>query len=227
MYRNLGKKVFGYSFGNYTRGAIRTLQQEGFYNGQQLREIVEQVVGEHVELDSLHDLRVKVFVVSAQKRDGRLGPFIFRTYGSRDEEEGQHHRYYRGSIDGRGITFAQALLATSAAPGYLPSVQIGALPSRRGESCVYPPSLTLTKNTTHNTGEHEFIDGGVVANNPTEIAIFEAMRLWPGRRISVVSLGTGAPVVESWQAAKASKKAPAAASLSSSTLPPMHKSVEP
>jgi len=198
MYRNLGKKVFGYSFGNYTLGAIRTLQQEGFYDGQQLREIIEQVVGEHVELGSLHDLRVKLFVVSAQRRDGRLGPFIFRTYGSSDEEEGQHHRYYRGSIDGRGITFAQALLATSAAPGYLPSVQIG---------------------------EHEFIDGGVVANNPTEIAIFEAMRLWPGRRISVVSLGTGEPVTES-SATKASKKAPAT-SLSSSTLPPMHKSVEP
>ena len=78
---------------------------------------------------------------------------------------------------------------------------------------------------THSTGEHEFIDGGVVANNPTEIAIFEAMRLWPGRRISVVSLGTGEPVVEPG-ATKASKKAPAG-SLSSSTLPPMHKSVEP
>ncbi len=148
MYRNLGEKVFGYSFGNYTRGAIRTLQQAGFYNGQTLRELVEQVVGEHAELGSLHDLRVKLFVVSAQKRDGRLGPFIFRTYGSpSDEEAGQHHRYYRGSIDGRGITFAQALLATSAAPGYLPSVQIGALPSWRRESCVPQHS----QNTTHDT----------------------------------------------------------------------------
>lgn len=30
-----------------------------------------------------------------------------------------------------------------------------------------------------------------MANNPTEIALFEAMCLWPGRRINLVSLSTG------------------------------------
>jgi hypothetical protein len=131
MYRNLGKEVFGYSFGGYTRGIIRGFQKKGFYNGKRLKEIIEEFVGETEELSSLHSLPVKIFVVSAKKQDGKLKPFIFRSYESREEEKDGNdhvrHQYYNGSTDGRGITLAQALLATSAAPAYLPSIFIGAL----------------------------------------------------------------------------------------------------
>jgi len=38
----------------------------------------------------------------------------------------------------------------------------------------------------------QFVDGSVVESNPTEIAIFEAARIWPGRPIDViVSVGCG------------------------------------
>lgn len=38
----------------------------------------------------------------------------------------------------------------------------------------------------------QFVDGGVVAPNPTEFALFEAAKIWPDRRVDiVVSLGTG------------------------------------
>lgn len=38
----------------------------------------------------------------------------------------------------------------------------------------------------------QFVDGSVVESNPTEIALFEAARIWPGRPIDViVSLGCG------------------------------------
>jgi predicted acylesterase/phospholipase RssA len=163
-----------------------------------------------------------VFVVAAQKREGRLGPYIFRSYESSEQEAST---YYTGSTNGRGITLAQALLATSAAPGYLPPIRIGT-PS------VWPCMLLSFWGTKSGpslwaptqTGEHEFIDGGVVANNPTEIAILEALRLWPGRRLSVVSLGTGFPTMDP-QPPNGAGSSRSSASLS--PLPAIHKSVEP
>jgi hypothetical protein len=65
------------------------------------------------------------------------------------------------------------------------------------------------------------MDGGVVANNPTEIAVFEAMRLWPGRRISVVSLGTGVPVQSN------EERSTMSSSSSACRAPAMYKSIEP
>ena len=39
---------------------------------------------------------------------------------------------------------------------------------------------------------HEFVDGGIVANNPAMLAISEAMAIWPNRPIgTVVSVGCG------------------------------------
>lgn len=59
----------------------------------------------------------------------------------------------------------EALRATSAAPLY------------------FPP---------HERGSLFFQDGGVVYNNPTQLAIEEAQNLWPGVKIKcIVSLGTG------------------------------------
>ena len=72
--------------------------------------------------------------------------------------------------------------ATSAAPTYFPPAVI----DRRG-----------------------FIDGGIVANNPTLAAYAEAVRLWPKNDALIVSIGTGAaeqPIqteaAESWGQAK-------------------------
>lgn len=59
----------------------------------------------------------------------------------------------------------QAIEATSAAPSIFPRARLGAL---------------------------ALADGGLVANNPTLVALREAAALWPGRRVGVVvSLGTG------------------------------------
>lgn len=57
----------------------------------------------------------------------------------------------------------QAGRATGAAPSYLDPIEMGG---------------------------HKFVDGGMKANNPTMIALEEARRLFPGRKIGcIVSLG--------------------------------------
>eukprot|EP00026_Physarum_polycephalum_P011594 Phypoly_transcript_11829.p1 GENE.Phypoly_transcript_11829~~Phypoly_transcript_11829.p1 ORF type:complete len:339 (+),score=26.28 Phypoly_transcript_11829:123-1139(+) len=61
----------------------------------------------------------------------------------------------------------QAARATASMPGYF-------------EPFVYGPDRL------------QFVDGSVVESNPTEIALFEAAKLWPGRPIDViVSVGCG------------------------------------
>jgi hypothetical protein len=76
-------------------------------------------------------------------------------------------------------------------------------------------------------GEHEFVDGGLVANNPMEIAILEALRLWPGRRLSVVSLGTGFPTMDPQPPNGGGSGSSGRSSASLSPLPAIQKSAEP
>lgn len=64
-------------------------------------------------------------------------------------------------------TNIQALRATSAAPTYFKAEQVN---------------------------DSVFADGGLTANNPSEIAVTEAKTLWPNRKIDLIlSVGTGKP----------------------------------
>lgn len=41
-----------------------------------------------------------------------------------------------------------------------------------------------------------FIDGGLIANNPSEYALIEAKRVWPNQKLKfLLSLGTGVPSI--------------------------------
>src|SRR5262245_404063 len=71
-------------------------------------------------------------------------------------------------VDGSSeFSLFEAARATSAAPTYFKSITIQ---------------------------ERKLVDGGLVANNPIELAYFEARKLFPGDNIKViVSIGTGSP----------------------------------
>ena len=143
------------------------------------------------------------FAVAAREGESGLEPYLFRTYDHPSElssahglsaaaaasasalrgggaiEEGRPEGDVRASgsqtgaptesaIPGtRHVPLSQAIMATSAAPPFFPRALIG---------------------------ESRFVDGGLVANDPTMLALREAASLWPQRALGlVVSLGTGTP----------------------------------
>jgi len=73
------------------------------------------------------------------------------------------------------VTLLDAAMATSAAPTF------------------FPP---------HRVGDHWLVDGGVWANHPGPFGLVEAIKLWPGDEIVVVSLGTGR-ADQSWDGSQA------------------------
>ena len=120
-------------------------------------------------------------VATRQSAGGGIEPYLLRTYSSAAEEEeaepgsGGSGKCPGGKCPGLpGTSDAQlwqAVEATSAAPAIFPAARIG------GDLLV---------------------DGGMVANDPTLLALREAHTLWPGRPVGlVVSLGTGIPSPQS------------------------------
>mmetsp|Transcript_1298 Transcript_1298/g.1744 ORF Transcript_1298/g.1744 Transcript_1298/m.1744 type:complete len:214 (+) Transcript_1298:701-1342(+) len=113
--------------------------------------------------------RPKVSVVTSTVDSTFPSPFLCRSYSyPRSEREGTK---YNVSLSGSSeFTLLDALRATSAAPSYFETL-------------------------THNQGK--FSDGGLVANNPIELAYFEARKLFPNDEIElIVSVGTGEPTLE-------------------------------
>ena len=102
------------------------------------------------------------FALSSRRTRKGLEPFLLRTY--------RHNRPFEKSRPAicpgtSSLRLWQAVEATSAAPFMFPRARIG---------------------------RKVLVDGGMVANDPTLIAIEEAAALWPDRPIGlVVSLGTG------------------------------------
>lgn len=121
-----------------------------------------------------------------------LTPFLFRTYAtaafqsydksylSLSTQFDCPQGYVPADNQLKAITVVDAALATSAAPGIFGSY-----------------GIKVHKNKSFTA---EFSDGGVIANNPTELALFEASRLWPGEKIEcIVSIGTGSADEKYWK----------------------------
>ncbi|SRR5579883_1329544 len=119
----------------------------------------------------------EVFITSYDTQLRR--PVFFTSNLEREKKTGSFHNVCKG------ITMKDAAMATSAAPTYFPACRID------NQDTTYVP-----------TGYYSLVDGGVFANNPTALAIMEAIISYNnnnkenGSKLSlddilVVSLGTG------------------------------------
>ena len=80
----------------------------------------------------------------------------------------------------------EALRCSTAAPSYFPPFQIGEHLNEPREFAVVTPLRVGDAGTAL----HE--DGGLIANNPSAIALHEARRIWQGAPLEcLVSVGTG------------------------------------
>lgn len=116
------------------------IQNKPKYNGKGKRKILKQYFG-------------NILLNSAEK------PTIVITY---DIESRVSAVLKSTSL--KEISTLDAVDASSAAPCYFPTVNIG---------------------------DRWLIDGGVVANNPTMCAFVEAKKTWPNETIKILSIGTG------------------------------------
>ena len=130
----------------------------------------------------------RAFAVASREGKHGLEPYLFRTYdcGSADSGDGG------ADVDGGGGVGSDAeggAVAASSEPTALPGTSAAQL----WEAVVATSAAPLFFPRAHFGGER-FADGGLVANDPTLIAVREAATLWPRRALGlVVSLGTGAP----------------------------------
>jgi len=111
----------------------------------------------------LTELQLPTLLVATDKSTAEFEPFLLRSYDSLNT-------HLKGSMMG---TIVESIRASAAAPTYFE-----------------PITLKFTEDGLQD--EIELIDGGMVANNPTELAIFEAYHLWPHDTLGmIVSFGTG------------------------------------
>jgi predicted acylesterase/phospholipase RssA len=89
--------------------------------------------------------------------------------------KGVFFKSYDAEDGKRFVSIRQAVDCSSAAPGYFPSVKIdGAVPER-----------------DHPTAIMEYgVDGGLFANNPTDVAFCDSITLWKDAKIKIISIGT-------------------------------------
>ncbi|EXB93684.1 Patatin group A-3 [Morus notabilis] len=151
------------------------------YDGKYLHSLLNSLLGDLTLKQTLTNVVIPAFDIKL------LQPVIFYTHDAKENAL-------------RNARLADICISTSAAPTYL------------------PPHKFTTRDGNGKTRDFDLIDGAVAANNPTMLAINPLIREiakensesgvieQEGKRILVLSLGTGAPKLEEkYNAAKASE----------------------
>ncbi|KAL7604959.1 patatin-like protein 2 isoform X1 [Lactuca sativa] len=139
------------------------------YDGEYLRSITRQILGNTTLKQTITDVIIPTFDIK------RLQPTIFTTDDAKE-------------FAWKDAFLSDVCISTSAAPTY------------------FPPHYFETTDAEGATRTFDLIDGGVAANNPTQVAIthimkevmigkhkFSDLESVDGRRMLVLSLGTGMP----------------------------------
>lgn len=150
------------------------VEPEDLFSSRYSRKGKEDVINHYLGNTSIKEALTEILITSYATNCRKP---IFFTSNSKKEQEYKNSQFYRVICE--GYTMKNAALATSAAPTYFKPYLIDAI--------------------NHPDREYTLVDGGVFANNPTTIAIIEAMSSYKaktGENISldellVVSIGTG------------------------------------
>jgi len=156
IYKELGSRVFQQSI---LRGAQGLLSKQSYYDNHQLEVVLFRHFGT-ITMEStltVDSVPLLAFVATDVTRL-KLAPHLFCNYPYPPGQQSLH-------ATSNSAELVTALLASSAAPGYFPAVQV--------------EGRTLQ-------------DGAIVANNPAALALLECRQLWPSYPLHcLVSLGSG------------------------------------
>lgn len=171
-YITLGANVFNNTWTAWPKHGYKMVTTGGFYDETILVNEMRKLFGK----TKLNELDKQVMVVSTDKTTSVFTPYIFRSYvidsitkndqpiTSPLEGRAPGILYYGEGVD-NDVEIVDCLRASTAAPSYFSPTRYGAT---------------------------DLIDGGIVANNPTELAIFEAASRWPKDSIgTILSIGNG------------------------------------
>lgn len=169
IYRKRGKEIFHEPF------IEKIMKLDDISRPKYSSDGREKILKEYFGDAFLQDAITEIFITSY---DIQLRAPVFFTSQTKKEE--RTNRYYRKISS--GFTMHQAAMATSAAPTYFKPYKVEA----------------SANHETQDRGFYVLVDGGVFANNPTSLALMEAIidsKKTPNplrlEDILVVSLGTG------------------------------------
>jgi len=157
IFKELGSQVFQQSI---LRGARGLLSKQSYYGNHQLDVVLYRHFGT-IALEStlMADSVPLLAFVATDVTRLKLAPHLFCNYPYPPGQQSLH------ATSNSTTELVTALLASSAAPGYFPAVQVGG---------------------------RILQDGAIVANNPASIALLECRQLWPSYPLHcLVSLGSG------------------------------------
>ncbi len=151
LYENDTKKIFPPRHSHpFNQQLIRPK-----HNGKALKRVLRKYFKSYTLKDVLTNLIIPSFDMTS------MSPFFFK-----------HRPLYSGCQDDLNFFLKDVGLAASAAPTFLPPVNIRPIPDNKQNYC--------------------FIDGGIYSNNPSLCAYIEARKLYPNaKKYLVFSIGTG------------------------------------
>eukprot|EP00967_Tisochrysis_lutea_P062736 scaffold80673_cov36-Tisochrysis_lutea.AAC.2 len=175
--------------------SVRRLLRKGHFCADGRRQFIRDLCGEY-EDTTRRDGPPGFALAASRCSQARhtFKPFLFRSYPSPSAT---------GVADGTSeARLWQAVEATSAAPFMFPDTRMRSGNSRSGHALAKCDDA----HKPLESNDLRLIDGGVLANDPTLLAIREARALFPGRSIGlIVSLSTGVPVGKYQRRARASE----------------------
>ena len=152
--------------GSDLKKKIHMLEQKPRYDGKGKKQILEKYL-ENITLQQSNgkDVLITAFKVGDENGNEK-GPHIFRSW-----ENGPNDPIFN---------IADVCNVTSSAPVYFPSVKINEIKKKDDNSIINNPKFI------------QGIDGGAFANNPTDCAYADAIKLYGSQEdIRIMSIGTG------------------------------------